>query len=313
MSAGANIKKRRLQLRMSQQELADAMGYKTRSTIAKIEAGENDVSHKKLVRFAQVLDTTLEALVGGYSTVLETEQGTPLNRNRQKNVVVVLAGGKAGENLQSIPTQFLHIWGKPILIYAVEAYQNHPSIDEIYVVCTKNWERIVWDYAEQYGITKLQGVVTAGTSGILSLKNAVDFLKQQLSADDFVIVQEATRPMVTLETVSKLLQAVSENGSATVGHSMKDYVQFMMDEKKAHYLDRNAIIAQQSPEAHRFSLLCGVFEQAKRRQHPMTESSCTMLLHNLGYQIHFIESNINNIKLMREEDIAAFQNYVRTG
>jgi 2-C-methyl-D-erythritol 4-phosphate cytidylyltransferase len=31
-----------------------------------------------------------------------------------------------------------------------------------------------------------------------------------------------------------------------------------------------------------------------------------MLLHNLGYDINFIESNINNIKISREEDIAAF-------
>ena len=40
MSVGANIRKRRFELKMSQQELADAMGYKTRSTIAKIESGE---------------------------------------------------------------------------------------------------------------------------------------------------------------------------------------------------------------------------------------------------------------------------------
>ena len=58
MSVGANIRKRRFELKMSQQELADAMGYKTRSTIAKIESGENDVSQKKLQRLAAVLETT---------------------------------------------------------------------------------------------------------------------------------------------------------------------------------------------------------------------------------------------------------------
>ena len=63
MSVGANIKKRRFELKMSQQELAEAMGYKTRSTIAKIESGENDVTQKKLQRFAAILDTTVEALV----------------------------------------------------------------------------------------------------------------------------------------------------------------------------------------------------------------------------------------------------------
>ena len=71
MSVGANIKKRRFELKMSQQELAEAMGYKTRSTIAKIESGENDVTQKKLQRFAVVLDTTVEALVAGSTNVEE--------------------------------------------------------------------------------------------------------------------------------------------------------------------------------------------------------------------------------------------------
>ena len=67
MSVGTNIRKRRFELRMSQQELADALGYKTRSTIAKIESGENDVSQKKLLKFAEALDTTVEALITGIS------------------------------------------------------------------------------------------------------------------------------------------------------------------------------------------------------------------------------------------------------
>ena len=65
MSVGTNIRQRRYELRLSQQELADAMGYKTRSTIAKIESGENDVSQKKLKKFAEVLNTTVEALISG--------------------------------------------------------------------------------------------------------------------------------------------------------------------------------------------------------------------------------------------------------
>ena len=50
MSVGTNIKNRRREIKMTQQELADAMGYKSRSTIAKIESGENDISQKKLQR-----------------------------------------------------------------------------------------------------------------------------------------------------------------------------------------------------------------------------------------------------------------------
>ena len=68
MSVGTNIKKRRYELKLSQQELADAMGYKTRSTIAKIESGKIDVSQKRLNKFAEVLETTAEALISDPSS-----------------------------------------------------------------------------------------------------------------------------------------------------------------------------------------------------------------------------------------------------
>lgn len=308
MSVGANIKKRRFELRMSQQELADAMGYKTRSTIAKIESGENDVSQKKLQKFATVLDTTVEALVTGYAVAREMPIAMPrfAGTDRNRNIAIILAGGKSGRNRQNIPSQFINVHGKPILVYCMDAYQAHPTVDDIYVVCLKGWENIVEAYATQYGITKLRGIVPAGNSGIASLKNALDCIQADCSPDDLILIQESTRPMVSTEMISKLLQSATENGSATICHAMTDYVQFDVTYKKARYVDRNTLIALQSPEAHRFSLMKEVFHKAQEKNHPLTESCCTMLLYNLGYEINFIESSINNIKIVREEDIAAF-------
>ena len=312
MSVGTNIKKRRFELRMSQQELAEAMGYKTRSTIAKIEAGENDVSQKKLQKFAMVLDTTPEALVSGYNNPAMVERMTDTSEFKdRKNIVIVLAGGKTVKNRQNIPSQFISVQGKPVLIYCLEAYQEHPSVDDIYVVCLKGWENIVEAYSRQYGITKLKGLIPAGNSGILSLKNALDHINNRYSPNDRIIIQEATRPLVTTETISQLLQVCAEKGSATMGHSMKEYVQFNTINQRPKYINRDAVIALQSPEAHSLALLNEVFEKAKSEQHPLTESCCTMLLYNLGYDINFVESNINNIKIAREEDLATFSTLIR--
>ena len=228
-----------------------------------------------------------------------------------KNIVVILAGGKTGKNLQNIPSQFMNVQGKPILVYCMEMYQNHPAIDDMYVVCLRGWESIVKAYAKRYRITKLKGLIPAGSSGILSLKNAIDAVKKQYAAEDLVLIQEATRPMVTEEMISKLLQVCSEKRSATTCYSMKEYVQFEVAYQKAKYVERNSMIALQSPEAHRLSLLEEVFDKAQQMQHPLTESCCTMLLYNLGFDINFIESNVNNIKITREEDIAAFSARIR--
>ncbi len=284
------------------------MGYKTRSTIAKIEAGENDVSQKKLEKFANVLDTTVESLIFGYT---KPQAPTPvlheiLAKKKNKTAVVILAGGKTGRNSRNIPSQFIDVHGKPIIVYCMEAYQSHPSVDDIYVVCLRGWEDIVKDYAEQFGITKLKGLIPAGNSGAVSLFNGFENLKGQYSSEDVLIIQEATRPMITPETVSKLLLACSEKGSATICHRMTDYVQFDLSGEYPEYLEREKIIALQSPEAHRFSLLTEVFDMVNKNQELLSESNCTMLMYNLGFDINFIEGGINNIKIEREEDIIKF-------
>lgn len=61
---GNRIKERRIELGMSQDELAEKMGYKSRSTIAKIEKGINDVVQSNIVKFAEVLKTDVAYLMG---------------------------------------------------------------------------------------------------------------------------------------------------------------------------------------------------------------------------------------------------------
>ena len=58
------IRARREELGISQEELAKRMGYKSRSSINKIEKGENDIPQSKIVAFAQALRTTPAALMG---------------------------------------------------------------------------------------------------------------------------------------------------------------------------------------------------------------------------------------------------------
>lgn len=59
-----NIRDRRLQLGMSQAELAKKVGYSDRSAIAHIEAGKKNLTHSRIISFAEALDTTPERLMG---------------------------------------------------------------------------------------------------------------------------------------------------------------------------------------------------------------------------------------------------------
>lgn len=65
MALGENIKRARMKAQISQDELAKRLGYKSRSTIAKIESGENDLTQKKVAAFAKALNVSIDFLMDG--------------------------------------------------------------------------------------------------------------------------------------------------------------------------------------------------------------------------------------------------------
>ncbi len=61
---GNNIRRFRRYRDMSQRELAEAVGYATKSSMNKIEAGETSVPIPRLTEIARVLRVPLQALMG---------------------------------------------------------------------------------------------------------------------------------------------------------------------------------------------------------------------------------------------------------
>lgn len=69
MLIGEKIRERRIELNMTQEELAKAMNYKSKTTINKIEMGINDIPLSKVEAFAKALHTTPAHLMGWNSDV----------------------------------------------------------------------------------------------------------------------------------------------------------------------------------------------------------------------------------------------------
>ena len=72
------IKKRREELGLTQEELGVKLGYTSRSSIAKIEAGKIDIPQSKIVAFAKALKTTPSYLMGW-----EEDNGKPLTNSEK--------------------------------------------------------------------------------------------------------------------------------------------------------------------------------------------------------------------------------------
>lgn len=76
---GLRIKARRKELGMTQAELAKKLGYKTKSSITKIEQGVSDITQTQVRQFAEVLDCSVSYLMGWSADGSGGEDATKLN------------------------------------------------------------------------------------------------------------------------------------------------------------------------------------------------------------------------------------------
>lgn len=73
---GKRIKKRRIELNLTQEELAQRMGYKSKAAICKVESGEDNITSDRIRKFSDALETT-PAVLMGWEDPIRTDANTP--------------------------------------------------------------------------------------------------------------------------------------------------------------------------------------------------------------------------------------------
>ena len=131
------------------------------------------------------------------------------------NIAILTAGGTGARTHQDLPKQFITVQNKPIIIYTLEAFQRHPSIDEIYVACLQGWEMVLEAYAKQFNITKLKKIVIGGETGQKSIYNGLRAVYEDHGESDIVVViHDGNRPMVSQDIITDNLIKQQRFGSA---------------------------------------------------------------------------------------------------
>lgn len=132
-----------------------------------------------------------------------------------KNIALIIAGGVGARMGQDIPKQFINVHDKPVIIYTLETFQKHPQIDAIEVVCLDGWHDVLRAYAKQFGISKLENVVSGGRNGQDSIRNGLyDIAERYRSDDDVVLIHDAIRPMVSADVITDNIRVCRQYGNA---------------------------------------------------------------------------------------------------
>jgi len=230
-----------------------------------------------------------------------------------KNVALVIAGGVGARSNQDIPKQFLNVYDKPVIIYTLEAFQRHPNIDAIEVVCLDGWHEILLAYAKQFNITKLENVVSGGKNGQDSIRNGLfDIVKRYHDDDDIVLIHDAIRPMVSQDIISDNIRVCRERGNAITvipcaAAMLKTYDGIASSEQ----VPRDNLKSTQTPQTFFINEIVEVHKEALEKGITNSVASCTLYI-ELGKEVFLAYGSEKNIKITTAEDIEIFMALLHT-
>ncbi len=223
------------------------------------------------------------------------------------NIALIIAGGSGRRMQQEIPKQFINVNDKPIIIYTLEAFQNHPDIDEIGVVCIDGWHDILRAYTRQYRIDKLKWIVPGGENGQDSIRNGVLEAERRYSREDILLVHDAIRPLVSHDIISDCIVQCRKYGSAIVTTPCNTAVlKKTGNECSGEIVERHSLAMTQTPQAFPIGKLADAHRAALERGIVNSVASCTLMI-ELGQTVHFSIGSETNIKLTTKDDLEIFK------
>lgn len=222
-------------------------------------------------------------------------------------IALIIAGGSGSRMKQDIPKQFLTVNERPVIVYTLEAFEKHPEIDAIAVVCVEGWEQVLWAYAKQFNIDKLKYVIPGGETGQASIRNGVFELEKHYEKDDIVLIHDAIRPMVSAEIISDNIRVCREHGNAITVVPCAEAMLTTEDGMESTELyPRDNLKRTQTPQAFRLGDICDLHRRALEAGITNSVASCTLKV-ELGEKVFFSKGSEKNIKLTTVEDIDIFK------
>ena len=227
------------------------------------------------------------------------------------NVPIILAGGVGSRVGADRPKQFIEVLGKPILVYTIEAFQNHPEIDAIEVVCIESHMDYLRELVEEYNLDKVKWITKGGVDFQHSVINGVNNLKGKLDDDDIVLVHYGASPFVQADIISDAIRVCKEKGNSSPAMSSPLLVGTNDGDKSTEWIDRDKIVIFNAPQCFKFSYVTQLYDEAIEKDLlDKVEPHTTTLMYLMGREIYLSKSSQINIKITNKEDIELFKGYV---
>ena len=239
----------------------------------------------------------------------------PKNGKRERTAAVVLAAGRGKRMRSDVPKQYMLLNGRPLICYALKAFQDS-FIDEIVLVVEAGEEeRCRKEFLEPYGFSKVTAVTAGGKERYDSVANGL----KKVSPDcGYIFIHDGARPFVTEEILKRALETVREHKACVAAMPVKDTIR-IADENGFSLSTprRDRVWLMQTPQVFEAGLIRAAYGRLLQEADslaaqgiPITDDAMAVetLLH---HPVRLFAASYENIKVTTPEDLITAQGFLK--
>lgn len=215
------------------------------------------------------------------------------------NGVVIVAAGSGSRMNMGINKQFIKLKDKEIIVYTLEKFYKHKSIDEIVVVVKEEEEEFFRkEIIDKYNFKNIK-LAYGGKERQNSVYNGLKLLDKKC---DIVLVHDGARPFISEKLIDNCIEEAKNHNAVVVGVPVKDTIKVINEENDiVDTPERSKLWAVQTPQTFNYDVLVKSYEDAFENNFYGTDDA--MLVERIGYKVKMIEGSYNNIKITTQEDL----------
>ena len=215
------------------------------------------------------------------------------------NVGIVVAAGKSERMGPDVDKAFLSLGSKPVLAYAVIAYNRCPDIDTVIVVVRKDRLEDARAMVRVYGCAKVRQVVAGGASRQISVMNGLAAITDE---PDIVSIHDGARPCVTPEMISETVRNAEQHGSGVVAVKVVDTVKSVeRGLKVSETVDRTKLWTVQTPQTFDYETLSKAYDSVKKKKRNVTDDA--QAVEAIQKEVRLVPGPWSNIKVTTPDDL----------
>ncbi|MCI5650272.1 MAG: 2-C-methyl-D-erythritol 4-phosphate cytidylyltransferase [Fusicatenibacter sp.] len=239
-------------------------------------------------------------------------------REKQKRcTAIVLAAGKGSRMGTSVAKQYLEIGGKPVVVHALEAFDNAPEISEILLMTGKGQEAYCrHEIVEKYGIQKVSAIAEGGKERYETVWKALLLLKdleeKRQEKTEYVFIHDGARPFIDHDIICRAYEKVQKCDACVVGMPVKDTIKILDQEGNIIESPQRELVWQaQTPQVFQKNLITRAFEKMMRHPIALITDDAMVVEKETGTRVQMVLGSYENIKITTPEDLEIAESFLK--